>query len=104
MATDYDAMLQKANQGDRQALTAIYDAFYTPLYRYVYRQVEGEETARDLTSDVFHRFLQAIQKGTGPDQYLQAWLYRVAPVRVSFRSSNFSRSGSVVPITLGGML
>ncbi len=78
MATDYDAMLQKAKQGDRQALTAIYDAFYTPLYRYVYRQVEGEETARDLTADVFHRLLQAIQKETGPDQYLQAWLYRVA--------------------------
>lgn len=78
MVTDYDAMLQKAKQGDRQALAFIYDTFHPALYRYVYRQVDGEETARDLTADVFHRFLQAVQKGTGPDQYLQAWLYRVA--------------------------
>jgi len=78
MTTNYDALLQKAKRGDRQALTTIYDAFQPPIYRYIYRQVDGEETARDLTADVFHRLLQAFQKGTGPDQYLQAWLYRVA--------------------------
>ena len=59
MANDDDALLQKAKMYDRQALTAIYDAFYEPLYRYIYRQVDTEETARDLTAEVFHRFLQA---------------------------------------------
>lgn len=78
MTTDYDALLQQAKRGNRQALAAIYDAFQPPIYRYVYRQVDGEETARDLTADVFHRFLQALHQGTGPDNYLQAWLYRVA--------------------------
>jgi len=78
MANDYDALLQQAKRGNRQALAAIYDAFQPPLYRYVYRQVDSQETARDLTAEVFHRFLQSLQKGNGPDQYLQAWLYRVA--------------------------
>ena len=36
------------------------------------------ETARDLTAEVFHRFLQALDKGQGPDENLQAWLYRTA--------------------------
>ncbi len=78
MDSDHDTLLQKAKSGDRQALTAIYDAWYQPLYIYFYRQVDGMETARDLTAEVFHHFLQAIQKGTGPDTHLQAWLYRVA--------------------------
>jgi RNA polymerase sigma-70 factor (ECF subfamily) len=71
-------LLERALSFDRQALTAIYDEYQKPLYRYIYRQVGEVEVARDLTADVFQRFLQAIQKGHGPDQRLKAWLYRVA--------------------------
>jgi len=38
------------------------------------------------------------------DSASSPWLYRVAPVRVSFRSSNYSQTDSVVTLTLGGML
>ena len=48
------------------------------MYRYIYRQVSDVETARDLTAELFRRFLQAIQQGQGPDQALRAWLYRTA--------------------------
>jgi RNA polymerase sigma-70 factor (ECF subfamily) len=63
---------------DGSALAAIYDEFYPPIYRYIYRQVSDLETARDLTSEVFHRLLQAVQKGNGPRQDTRAWLYRTA--------------------------
>jgi RNA polymerase sigma-70 factor (ECF subfamily) len=59
-------------------LAAIYDAFHLPIYRYIYRQVSDVEAARDLTADVFHRLLQALQKGNGPSQDSKAWLYRTA--------------------------
>jgi RNA polymerase sigma-70 factor (ECF subfamily) len=36
------------------------------------------ETARDLTSDVFNRFLDALQSGQGPDKSIKSWLYRAA--------------------------
>ncbi len=36
------------------------------------------ETAQDLTADVFQRFLQALDRKQGPDEDLQAWLYRAA--------------------------
>lgn len=72
------ARLQRARQFDRTALAAIYDDFHPPLYGYIYRQVGEVETARDLTAEVFQRFLQALQQGTGPDQNLKAWLYRAA--------------------------
>ena len=61
---------------DGNNLTAIYDEYYLPIYRYIYRQVSDVETARDLASEVFYRLLRAAQKGMGPDQDARAWLYR----------------------------
>lgn len=72
------ARLRRASAFDRAALAAIYDDYHQPIYRYIYRQVGDVETARDLTAEVFQHFLQAIQTGKGPDQNLQAWLYRTA--------------------------
>lgn len=72
------AQLQRARSFDRQELAAIYDEYQQPIYRYIYRQVGDVEVARDLTSDVFQRFLQALQKNQGPEDQLKAWLYRVA--------------------------
>lgn len=70
--------LRRASALDRGALAAIYDEYYEPMYRYIYRQVSDVETARDLTAELFRRYLQAIQQGQGPDQALRAWLYRTA--------------------------
>ena len=70
--------LQKARSFDRKALGVIYDDFHQPIYSYIYRRVGDVEVARDLTADVFRRFLQAIHNKTGPNQNLRAWLYRVA--------------------------
>jgi len=67
---------EKALDGDR--LAAIYDEYYQPIYRYVYRQVGDVETARDLTAEVFHRLLRAAQGGGSPDRNSKAWLYRTA--------------------------
>jgi RNA polymerase sigma-70 factor (ECF subfamily) len=73
-----DELLSKARGFDREAITTIYDTYHQPLYRYVYRQVGSVEVARDLTAEVFQRFLQALKNGNGPNQQLKAWLYRVA--------------------------
>lgn len=70
--------LRQAQQGDSQALAAIYDRYHEAMYAYVYRRVGDVEVARDLTSEIFHRFLEALYKGNGPDQCVQAWLYRAA--------------------------
>jgi len=75
---EQEHLLDDARAYDRRALTEIYDMYQQPLYRYIYRQVGNVEVARDLTADVFQRFLQALQKGRGPDKQLKAWLYRVA--------------------------
>ena len=68
----------KERRFDRQALAAIYDEYHPPIYRYISRQVDDMDTARDLTSEVFNRFLGALESGQGPDQNVRAWLYRAA--------------------------
>lgn len=76
---DHDqARLRRARAFDRGALTAIYDEYHHPIYRYIYRRVNEVETARDLTAEVFRRFLHALQNGKGPEEQLRAWLYRTA--------------------------
>lgn len=63
---------------DRKSLTAIYDEYQPLVYGYIYRRTGEVEIARDLTTEVFHRFLKALQQGNEPSVSLRAWLYRVA--------------------------
>ncbi len=78
MAKDNDKRLALAKSYDRQTIAGIYDEYQPPIYRYISRQVEDMDTARDLTSDVFNRFLSALESGQGPDKSISAWLYRAA--------------------------
>jgi len=70
--------LHAAKQWDENALTAIYEAYSSELYRYAYRLLGSEAGAEDIVSETFHRFLRALQSGGGPKDHLRAYLYRVA--------------------------
>ncbi len=74
---EYD-LLQRARRLEESALSAIFDAYYEPLYRYVYRHLGVSLTAEDLAAEVFQRFLEEIKAQRGPTTHLKAWLYRVA--------------------------
>lgn len=77
--SDHEAqILELARTFDEEVLISIYDQYHPLLYRYIAGRVGDVETARDLTADVFDRFLRALHDGHGPERYLQAWLYRAA--------------------------
>ena len=71
-------LLKRARDLEEAALGAIFDAFYVPLYRYIYRRIGIGQTAEDLAAEVFRSFLEELRAGKGPTSYLRAWLYRVA--------------------------
>jgi RNA polymerase sigma-70 factor, ECF subfamily len=71
-------LLEKAQQWDEAALAEIYDTYAPRLYRYAYRHLGHRATAQDVTSETFHRLLDALKNGGGPHTNLSAWLYRVA--------------------------
>lgn len=71
-------LLKRAHQADLQALAEIYDLFSPRLYAYAYRLLGEAQQAEDCVAETFRRFLSALQAGGGPEQYLQAYLYRIA--------------------------
>ena len=62
----------------RDELAEIYDTYYLPIYRFIFRQISDVEVSRELTSDVFCRLLQVIKKDMEIIQYLAPWLYCTA--------------------------
>lgn len=71
-------LLEKARLFDEQALAEIYDLWSPVLYRYSLRLLGEADLAEECVSETFSRFLAALQHGSGPREYLQAYLYRIA--------------------------
>lgn len=71
-------LLKGALGFDLPALTAIYDRYSPGIYRYAMRLLGDETLAEDCVTETFARFLKALRNGQGPQQHLQAYLYRIA--------------------------
>ena len=71
-------LLQRARRLEDDALTEVHDRYYQPVFRYIRFRVHDHPTAEDLTSDVFMRFLQAIQDRHAPQNTLRGWLFGTA--------------------------
>ena len=63
---------------DSQAISAIYDQYFSEVYRYVRYRINDDHTAEDIASDVFVRLLEAAQKKQGPQSSLKGWLIATA--------------------------
>src|SRR4030042_181787 len=72
------AILERAKRFETQALEEIFDTFSPRIYRYAYRLLGDAELARECMAETFSRFLSALKRDSGPDNYLQAYLYRIA--------------------------
>jgi RNA polymerase sigma-70 factor, ECF subfamily len=78
MQTPEPILLEKARCFDLDALGEIYDLYSPGIYRYAMRLLGDECQAEECVSDTFSRFLQVLKNGGGPQDHLQAYLYRVA--------------------------
>jgi RNA polymerase sigma-70 factor (ECF subfamily) len=72
------AILERAKRFEAQALGEVFDTFSPRIYRYAFHLLGDEELARECMSETFSRFLSALRRSSGPDTYLQAYLYRIA--------------------------
>lgn len=70
--------LKKLSQLDPQIVGAIYDRYFSEVYRYVLYRVGDPKTAEDIASDVFVRLLEAAERGRSPETNLKGWLISTA--------------------------
>ena len=71
-------LLQRVRRLEEAALTEVHARYYQPLFRYIRFRVHDHATAEDLTSELFVRFLQAIQTKNAPQNTLRGWLFGTA--------------------------
>lgn len=72
------ALLEKARDFHLDTLGEIYDCFSPGVFRYAMRLLGDKGLAEECVSETFSRFLQSLKNGGGPDDHLQAYLYRIA--------------------------
>lgn len=70
--------LERARLFDERALAEIYDRYSPGIYRYAWRLLGDVDLAEECAADTFRRFLEALKGGGGPQDHLQAYLYRTA--------------------------
>ncbi len=75
---DEQALLTRARALDQGALTHIHDQYYQAVYRYLSFRVADPQTAEDLASEVFTRFLGALRDRGTPPNTIRGWLFGAA--------------------------
>ena len=71
-------LLHRAKSLDQEALAQVHELYYDAIYRYIAYRVNDLQTAEDLTSEVFIRFLHAIQQKNAPQNTIRGWLFGTA--------------------------
>jgi RNA polymerase sigma-70 factor (ECF subfamily) len=75
---DETQLIRQAQAGDHTALTALYDRYQPLIFTYLYYRLDDQATAEELTSEVFVRMVEKIDRYQLRGQPLLAWLYTIA--------------------------
>lgn len=65
--------------GDDSSFNEIYERYIDDIYRYVYRKVGDREVSEDITSSIWMKILQNIEKYQEQSwATFKSWIYRIA--------------------------
>lgn len=70
-------LVRQAQEGNEQALIALYQTYLTPIYHYVYSQMGNREETEDMTSEVFLKMVRNLPNFRGEASF-KNWLYKIA--------------------------
>jgi len=96
----------KAAQRDPARFRPLYDRYYEPIFRFVFRRCADEHLSADLCSQVFLRALQKLSGYTFQGVPFSAWLYRIAINEIGqyFRAQQRKRVVSVEEEQIGDII
>jgi len=78
LTLDEEKKLVEAAKIDRNAFSTLYEIYFSRIYNYIFRRVSDPDLADDLTSQVFMKVLENIQKFEWRGAPFIAWIYRIA--------------------------
>jgi RNA polymerase sigma-70 factor (ECF subfamily) len=83
----------QAAQQNPAKFRVLYQRYYEPIFRFVFKRTIDEVLAADLTSQVFLKAMQKIDKYVFKGVPFSAWLFRIASNEIAqhFRKQNKSR-------------
>ncbi|HZD57486.1 MAG TPA: sigma-70 family RNA polymerase sigma factor [Anaerolineales bacterium] len=84
-------VIKRAQKGDLEIISALYEQHQQSIFRYLYYRVGDQQTAEDLTSEVFLRMLRFLSGFKPPSAAFPAWLFQIAR---NLAADYFRRSGS----------
>ncbi len=79
---DESQLIQRAKQGDPAAVSELYNLHVDRIYKYIRYRIGDEQTAEDITAEVFLRALESLGDYDDRGAPFSAWLYRIASARV----------------------
>src|SRR5437868_13571988 len=77
-AADLRKLVGLAQDGDREALEALYLLHFDRIYSYLHLSVGNRHDAEDLTTQTFLKMLESIGKFRWRSAPFSAWLFRIA--------------------------
>ena len=97
------ALVERAQQGDRDALEELYLIHFDRIYGYLHVSVGNRHDAEDLTTQTFLKMLESIGKFRWQSAPFSAWLFRIAHnlAMDHFRASKRWQQEEEVPEPIG---
>jgi RNA polymerase sigma-70 factor (ECF subfamily) len=75
---DVRMLVERAQDGDREALEELYLLHFDRIYSYLHLSVGNRHDAEDLTTQTFLKMLEAIGRFRWQSVPFSAWLFRIA--------------------------
>jgi RNA polymerase sigma-70 factor (ECF subfamily) len=84
-------------QKDPESFGPLYKKYHEQIFRYVYQRMDDEETAFDVTSQVFLKALNNLHRYEYRGVPFSSWLYRIAKSELyqSFRDKKAQRTVNI---------
>ena len=94
-------IIEKAKMNP-QFFAPIYNRYYESIFRYIYKRIDEQEAAFDITSNVFVKALGALNKFEFRGVPFSSWLFRIAKSELyqSFRDKKASRTINIDSVTI----
>jgi RNA polymerase sigma-70 factor (ECF subfamily) len=75
---DEKDIVRRAQNGDADAFSQLYEEYFDKVYRYVYLRLRNPSEVEDLTQEIFVKALEALGSYKWRNLPFSSWLFRIA--------------------------